>query len=476
LDEDSLKEWTDSIDGFDTNNLATFYTKIFKKRFELEYRLGYEELQGYMDSAKPSVGYTFLAQILDETDNKFVITTNFDTMTEDALFEVGETKPLVLGHEVLSKFINSHSPMRPTIIKIHRDFLFDPYNREEDTNKLDEQWQEPLKPILLANSMIVLGYGGNDNSLMDYLQKIDNRKPIYWCYRKGSTLPDKVKELLSKKDFIVEISGFDKFMLLLSDKLDFQTLVDKENIKKSKIVTNAITNAKRYAKQLEELAKEELDSNEEQAIKKLLPSWGSWQIEINKESDSNEQDKMYIDGIKDHPNSHELIENYAIFLSNIKKDYEKAEEYYKKALELEPNSATKNGNYAFFLHEIKKDYEKAEEYHKKALELEPDSANNNGNYAQFLLQQGKKKDAEQYIAMAFKNHTEDFDVTIELWFYRFAHYSEYFNEAKKELDRLLEKKVRSIGWNFDANIARAKADGFKDIELLKSYASRITEE
>ena len=125
--------------NIDETNLAESYTKIFAKRFEVDYRAGYEELQRYMDKAEPSIGYSFLAQFLSKTSHKFIITTNFDTMVEDALFGLKEAKPLVLGHELLSKYINPTSPTRPTIIKIHRDFLLDPYNTDDEIEELDEQ-------------------------------------------------------------------------------------------------------------------------------------------------------------------------------------------------------------------------------------------------------------------------------------------------------------------------------------------------
>ena len=476
IGEESLKVWTDTIDRFDVENIVASYTKIFKKRFEVDYHLGYQELQRYMDNATPSIGYSFLAQVLDKTANKFVITTNFDTMTEDALFGLGNAKPLVLGHEVLSKFINAASPTRPTIIKIHRDFLFDPYNTDEHIKELDAQWQESLKPVLTENAMIVLGYGGNDESLMNYLKQIDNRKPIYWCYREEYELSDKIKELLTEKDFIVQITSFDKFMLLLNDKLGFDSFIDQEDIEKSAIVESARENAKNYSEQLESLAKENLSKDEQTAIKKFLPFWWDYELKVSDEEDIEKKDALYIEGLEAHPKSHELMGNYANLLFIIKKEYDKAEEYYKKALELDPNHTDYNGNYANFLSDIKKEYDKAEEYYKKALELDPNHANNNGNYAQFLLIRGQREKAKESITKAFENHTQENDLLVELWFYRLAHYPEYFDEAQKELDRLLEVGHRSIGWNFDDNIERAKKDGFEDIELLKRYAKRITEE
>jgi tetratricopeptide (TPR) repeat protein len=363
IGDNALKEWTDTIDGFDSQNIATSYTKIFKKRFEVDYHLGYQELQRYMDRATPSIGYSFLAQVLDKTANKFVITTNFDTMTEDALFQLGNAKPLVLGHEVLSKFINAVSPTRPTIIKIHRDFLFDPYYTDENIKELDAQWQESLKPVLTDNAIIVLGYGGNDESLMNYLKKIENRKPLYWCYREEHELSDSIKKLLTEKDFLIKITSFDKFMLLMSDALGFEAVVNQEDIEKSTIVENARKNAKEYAKQLEDLAKEELNPTEQTAIKKLLPSWWDYELAVRNEKDNNEKDAIYKEGLEAHPQSSKLMNNYANFLNEIRKEYDKAEAYYLKALEIEPNNANYNRNYAHFLTYIRQNHDKAEKYY-----------------------------------------------------------------------------------------------------------------
>ena len=143
---------------------------------------------------------------------------------------------------------------------------------------------------------------------------------------------------------------------------------------------------------------------------------------------------------------------------------------------MDPEHANNNGNSAFFLQNIRKEYDEAEKYYKKALEIEPDSAINNGNYAQFLLERGMSEDAKKYIDNAFKNQTRENDLIVELWFYRLAYYPEYYEQAKEELDKLLDKGYRSIGWNFERNIEQAKKDGFDEIELLDEYAKRITQE
>lgn len=472
LNDSDFEKWNKDKE-INEKNLAESYTKIFTKRFEIDFRAGYEELQRYMDKAEPSIGYSFLAQLLSKTSHKFIITTNFDTMVEDALFGLKEAKPLVLGHELLSKYINPTSPTRPTIIKIHRDFLLDPYNTDDEIKELDEQWKESLEPLLKEHSMIVIGYGGNDDSLMNYLTEIKDRKPIYWCYRDDkSKLSSKIINLLTKKDFIVQIHGFDKFMLLLNDKLNLGTIIDKEEINNSPIVKNALKYADKYKKQLEELTKDKLNEEEQKAVEKLLPSWWHYELVVENEEDNDKKEKIYLDGLKAYPKSYQLMGNYANLLKDINRDSE-AETYYKEALEIKPNHANTNGNYATLLQKLYRDSE-AEVYYKKALGIEPNHANTNGNYAQFLLVLGKKEEAKSYIENAFKNQPIENDLLIELWFYRLAHYSEYFEEAKKEIDTLLEKGIRSIGWDFSRNIEQAKKEAHKDIKLLEEYAKKIT--
>jgi hypothetical protein len=47
------------------------------------------------------------------------------------------------------------------------------------------------------------------------------------------------------------------------------------------------------------------------------------------------------------------------------------------------------------------------------------------------------------------------DLLAELWFYRLAHCPDYRQQAIKQLDVLLKKGAKSIGWDFSANIERA---------------------
>ena len=407
MDGKELDAWHQEI-GFDVNCVAEFYPQIFERRFREHPNTGYFQLQNSMKDAEPSIGYSFLAQVLTNTQHQFVITTNFDHMVEDAIRTYTAERPLVCGHESLAQYINARS-IRPTVIKVHRDLLLHPFNNTQNTNHLDAAWKATLAPILQHYHLVVIGYGGNDGSLMDYLKDIGQRKGIYWCCRNEAEINDKIRAALKQeRDCIVEIDGFDEFMLTLNDAFGYPLLIDRDNLAESQVVQIALAKAERYKQQLEQFGAQKAaetkavgDDNAvtTEALLKLFgldekadKYWWTIQLKINQEKDPVRQQELYVHGLKLLPGSADLNGNYATFLFNIRKDYDQADIYFRKALELAPNHANNNGNYAIFLDDIRNDYDQAESYYRKALELAPNDADFNGNYAIFLYKSRKDYD------------------------------------------------------------------------------------
>lgn len=85
-----------------------------------------------------------------------------------------------------------------------------------------------------------------------------------------------------------------------------------------------------------------------------------------------------------NPTNGNLLITYALFLTHIRPDHDRAEEYYEKALAIDPNNANILGSYAIFLTDIRPDHDRAEEYYEKAIKADPNNATNLGNYAIFL--------------------------------------------------------------------------------------------
>ncbi len=407
LTAEELQAWKDNISGdFDEGNIGAYYSDLYKARYELEPETGYGKLTALMEKAEPGIGYTILAHILTQERHNFVITTNFDYLIEDSIRMFTSKKPLVAGHETLAEFVSSQTE-RPTIIKVHRDLLLHPFNNGEETGTLKEEWQKTLAPILKNFRLIVLGYGGNDGSLMDYLGEMDvtQRKPIYWCVRDPKKdINNRIENVLTGKDFIVSIQGFDEFMIMLYDvlKYDFFDNLDKpdEHIF-VKSAQERIVKLNNQRNRLLEPLEDKQDIPQE--AKSLFKNASEYLYNAYREKDIYKKNKIYQNGLKVYPQDADLLGAYAAFLHDTGKDYGQAEEYYKRAIEFDSRNANSLGNYAWFLHSIRKDNKKAEEYYKKAIKIDPKHANNLGNYAIFLHVIQKDYDqAEKYYTQSIE--------------------------------------------------------------------------
>ena len=502
LDKDQLKAWLEEED-IDKNDPASFYHQIFAKRFEVDHQGGYDFFEKIMEDAEPSCGYSFLAEILAKGDHDIVITTNFDSLTEDALFIYTAKKPLVIGHADLAGFINIQL-QRPQVIKVHHDLFFSPQNTEDETKYIDEKLERSLQTIFQSYIPIVIGYGGNDGGFMDVLKRVlDPDMGIYWCFTGKEHPKGKIEELVvDKQGCFIPIADFDELMVLLGEKIGIGFL-------EKRIEQIADERVKRYRKQMQEVYNKIKDGSDlSDALDNILknfesyllpykelndrsdlldaldnilkrgnleePNWLTYGIQAKKETDPEKIESIYKEGLEKCPDSPELMNNYAVFLQNIKKDYTQAEKYYQKALALDPDDVKANYNYAVFLTLLKKDYAQAEKdyvqaekYYQKALTLVPDDADINRNYALFLTL--AKKDytqAEKYYQKALALDPDDADII--------HYYAMFLTLAKKDYAQAEEYYQKALALKSDdADINRNYAVFFalykKDYAQAEKY-------
>ena len=201
---------------------SEYYFDLFKIRFFPRQQDGFYYLERQMEGKEPSFGYHPLALML-AGGHSLAITTNFDSLLEDALYLYTDSKPLVINHEVLADYISRQRLSRPIIAKVHRGLFFDPLNSTEDTSGLRGQWQGELRAAFHTYTPIVIGYGGGDHSLMDFLRQPDTRMPrgLYWCYREASGLPkNPIRQMVEDKGgHFVSTAGFDALMLAIGNAL-----------------------------------------------------------------------------------------------------------------------------------------------------------------------------------------------------------------------------------------------------------------
>ncbi len=232
-EDDPLAVWATAanlgIEGFEYQRAVEFYSQVFARRFADHPEEGYTYLERILHGHDPSFGYSVLAQVLASTRHRVVITTNFDNLVADALAIYTDTLPFVCGHESLASFVRIN-PRRPLVVKIHRDLLLAPKNRADEIAVLPDVLVRSLRDLLGSYTPIVIGYGGNDGSLMgllrDVLQPGDIPGGIYWCYWAGGGQPgEPILEVIRRHHgALIPIQGFDELMLQLNERLGYQRM------------------------------------------------------------------------------------------------------------------------------------------------------------------------------------------------------------------------------------------------------------
>jgi protein O-mannosyl-transferase len=411
------------IEGFDYAKYAEFYPQIFQKTFDRDRSAGYATLEDAMEGKRPSLGYTLLAQVMSTTRHNAVITTNFDNLVADALASAGGIAPMVCGHESLATYARVRAK-RPLILKIHRDLFLNPINDSEGVGQLHSQFAEALKIVLKNATLVVLGYGGNDGSLMGFLDELPKGSiagGVFWCARDGKIPPNsRISPVLEKHSgVIVSILDFDSFALELAEGLLLG--FNAESVPQA-AKARGEADEKRYGEQLVALKKmlnapataanpeqqsaaEALDkaiafstSMESDSTTHKTPKakpWYRWELEASAEPDSSKKQEIYEHALKALPESSELHGNFAIFLTDIRKNHDAAEVMFKKTLALDPIDPVYIGNYASFLTNSRNDHHAAEVLYKQALSLDPNHPSIICNYANLLTNIHKDHDAAE---------------------------------------------------------------------------------
>lgn len=204
------------------------YFEIYHRRFEADPRAGYFALLKNIDGKTPSYGYMVLAEIMRRSTSKIAVTVNFDNLLADALHIVTNRAVQVIGHERIADNMLYDWEV-PVVCKIHRDITMQPMSTTQEMAKLSPAWANALRRVFDAYSPIFIGYGGNDRTLMGFLNEFDGKfpaKPIWLEFEpeerrslSTSNLPQDVLDFLVRHDgVIVKHSGFDYIFKLIQNK------------------------------------------------------------------------------------------------------------------------------------------------------------------------------------------------------------------------------------------------------------------
>ena len=387
------------------------YAHIFKPEYELKsedyftlYDLRFEGasssastfLEEHMTGKSPSCGYYYLADLLCNTENRLVITTNFDSLMEDALFISQSTHPLVAGHESLAPLIGNDR-RRPVIAKIHRDLLYKPMNRREETQALEKGWIQPLSKALSKYVPIVIGYGGGDQSLMSLLQELQ-LNGIFWCTRGELEKPsEKIQGIIEQHNgYWVPILGFDELLLQIYEEFNQEHMEYEDICQKIRLMSEK--NCDAFQKSMDKI-KQDYDVSRKQMSSAAQSGDISGIVtaiayaEKSKSAEGTDADlenqllairialgasqnqkavALCTDALKRYPNESRIY-NLRSTARHSQKDYQAALEDANVAIQLNGNNAQYYNSRGVTLHEMGW-LEEALKDKNNAVQLEPDNA------------------------------------------------------------------------------------------------------
>ncbi|WP_437613349.1 tetratricopeptide repeat protein [Sorangium sp. So ce834] len=392
----SLRDWATAerlgIDKFNYSDAASFYPRVYERRFRNNPEEGYACLEDLMIGVEPSPGYSILAKTMEDTRHKVVITTNFDNLVADALAIYTTSYPLVVGHESLAAFVRA-AVRRPLVCKIHRDLLLGPKNDPRSMRRLHESWAATLRELFVYYTPIVIGYGGNDDSLMNLLGSLEPgeiKGQMIWCYYEKSTPSDRIREVVAQhRGVLVPVPDFDVLMLLIGAKMNIepldQVLGERAKLREEKYWNRIL--------QLNPIECPDLIPALSSAYTRANVGWWTWELKARTAVNVDETDKAYRDGIQEYPECAELYRNYAAFMNRERHNAAEAERLYRCALGIAPDDVGILGEFAPFIHIVKKSPGEAEELYRRALAIDPDDVDVLTKYAIFM-QRERKNDEE----------------------------------------------------------------------------------
>ena len=194
-------------------------------------------IENIVSNREPSLGYLCLAEAIVQGKIKNIWTTNFDPLLENAIHRLYPTNNALVCSEANRESIHKLNPAYPVIGKLHGDYRYDWLkNTDNELQQLEEKLKEYAASQLTDKQLVVIGYSGNDESIMSFLENcIDDpsrlSKGLLWAIRKGSRVNPRVNELIKqaqkngKYADIIEIDGFDQLMFSIYQIQNYQNEV-----------------------------------------------------------------------------------------------------------------------------------------------------------------------------------------------------------------------------------------------------------
>jgi Tfp pilus assembly protein PilF len=291
-------------------------------------------------------------------------------------------------------------------------------------------WQKQLYPFLQDHALIFVGYGGNDGSILKFVQECPIpalAPPIYWVSRREPPLPF-AKWLHQRNALRADHTDFDQLMHLIRGALNIELL---DRTRWTQIGDTYYEAFERLREQIDttQASAEDtvaLQAATSEAVKSLPDDWSYFQHARSQMPDKNQAEITYREGLEKFPESPVLNGNFAVLLEDLGK-FDEAEGCYKKAIQIDPTRQITITNYAIFLEQVRKNLDGAEELHKRAIEAASQPSYSLSRYAVFL--NGARNDPDSAEVM-FKRSIEAEDKRSST----FVAFAQFKSDQRNDLD------------------------------------------
>ena len=376
-------------------NDASEYSNLFEV-FEPTHRGRARHVQELLAGHSPGFGYFCLSQLLSQGFIDVVVTTNFDDLVYEACTQWTGVRPRVYAYGAPGGPVR-REPGRPSILKLHGDFLYSVLKNTDDEDSLpDPNMEEAVRRLQDDYDVIVVGYGGCDESIMRLFEGTPREAGLYWCVYKDGPLSDRVTTLLAKGSrFAVRTDGFyyvmDTFLHAAGFKLPKQDDLRKQVEDQSQAIVKIISDSTSRHK----------DDYLGQAQQQSPEAWQQAFIAGYRAYEREEYDEAiaaYRKALELRPDDSVIPFSLGVALRG-NGQYEEAIAAFRKSLEVRPDDSGTLHGLGMTLFDNGQ-YEEAIAVYRKSLELMPNSPGTLNNLGSVLLEKGQVDEA---IAMIQKS-------------------------------------------------------------------------
>lgn len=240
-----IQSFFDRTGSYPEENAPDEYAAYFEKTYP-DARDRRTFLEKFILGVRPGYGHLVLAGLMKIGKLRVVWTTNFDRLIEDAAATLfASTSNLTLAALETSQvaFSALNEGRWPFLGKLHGDFQSTRLkNTSDELRHQDAQLRQALLDCCRRFGLVVAGYSGRDDSVMEVLEEAASNggfpAGLFWFQRPGSPTFDRVQRLVERakrkgiQSEILEVPTFDELMgdifrQLESVPNDIETAVNK---------------------------------------------------------------------------------------------------------------------------------------------------------------------------------------------------------------------------------------------------------